>query len=127
MRQQELDARLLRAIEKRKIENKKVDEIVNLIRSGANVNAKYKEDGSPLHLASHLGDDRTIETLIELRADVNARNDDGRTPLHLASQPGHTSAITTLIGFGADVNARDGQGNTPFTSPLISPLNQAKL
>ena len=99
------------------IENRNYGEIPNIIKSGANVNAEYKEDGSPLHLASHLGDVKTIRTLIALGADVNARNEDGNTPLHLAShiasQPDQTLAIETLIELGADINARNKLGKTP--------------
>jgi cytohesin len=70
-----------------------------LIAKGADVNAKFDEDGStPLHLAAWKGHFDAAELLIAADADVNAKMDDGDTPLDLAK--GHPEIADILRKHG---------------------------
>ena len=55
-----------------------------LIAKGADVNAKDKDGGTPLHYAAKYGRKETVELLIAKGADLNAKDDDGKTPLDRA-------------------------------------------
>ena len=71
-----------------------------LIAKGADVNAKFDDDGStPLHLAAWKGHFETAELLIAAGADVNAKMEDGDTPLDLAK--GHPEIAELLRKHGA--------------------------
>ncbi len=76
-----------------------------LLAGGASVNARTKDEFTPLHFAAMLwGDVTAIRALLAGGAFVNARAKDGITPLHLA---GDVTAIRALLAGGAFVNARD--------------------
>ena len=92
-----------------------------LIRSGADVNAKYNvRNWTPLHEAffglSGEHNLHLIRTLIENGADVNAKDDGGFTPLHMALEGfvAASEAGKILIDNGADVNAKADDGRTPL-------------
>ncbi|NRB28689.1 MAG: ankyrin repeat domain-containing protein, partial [Roseibacillus sp.] len=77
-------------------------EIVELlIAKGADVNAKFEDDGStPLHLAAWKGHFETAELLIAKGADVNAKDKDGETPLNWAIKNKHTETADLLRKHG---------------------------
>lgn len=52
-----------------------------LIQKGADVNARNKDGGIPLHGAAFLGETEIVILLIQKGADVNAKNNNGETPL----------------------------------------------
>ena len=91
------------------------------------------DDGCALHLATHIGNERTVCALLQAGADPNARCTfpldvvmngwtsaqnlkTGSTPLHHAARMcgKHRSEYIArmLIHFGADVDLRDEDGNT---------------
>ena len=56
-----------------------VDTIAFLLQQGANVNAKNRDGGAPLHTAAFFGLDELGTLLIENGADINVRNNQGAT------------------------------------------------
>ena len=62
----------------------KVAIVEQLIKVGADVNAKNKDGGTPLHEAAFMGWDEIAELLLQNGADVDARDDNGETPLNRA-------------------------------------------
>jgi ankyrin repeat protein len=80
---------------------------------GADVNAKDRWGGTPLHYAAEEGHKEIAELLIAAGADVNERWA-GTTPLHYAAFYGQNEIAELLIAKGADVNAKDEYGYTPL-------------
>jgi len=57
-----------------------------------NVDARYDEGQTPLHVASQLGRVQAMRSLIDRGANTNAENEDGETPLFLVSRNGNEEA-----------------------------------
>ena len=90
-----------------------IELVKNLIDNCADVNARDKDDNTPLHLALKNREVEIIKLLIDKGADMNASNNDGYTPLILALKFG-SYYFNILLNSGADVNARDKDYNTPL-------------
>ena len=76
-----------------------------LLASKAEVNAKDKQGGTPLHRAA-TGPGRgrdaaeVAELLLANKADVNAKDNEGYTPLHFAAYSGHKDVAELLRQHG---------------------------
>lgn len=81
-----------------------------LLRLGADVNARSKRGETPLMAAAANG--TADENLIHAGADVNATNDVGVTALMLLSQRGDPDEIATMLKAGADARRKDAEGRT---------------
>ena len=81
------------------------------------VNASYRQWGSPLHVASGFGHAGVVSLLLQHGAEVNARctSSVGQTPLHFVSWTGHAKVIQLLLKHGADINAQCITDSTPLT------------
>ena len=90
-----------------------LEQVRELIRSGANVNARqgYSE-GSLLHLAIQEGYKDIALALLEVGADIHAKDITGRTALHYAWRS--EEVVQALIDRGSRVNERDKFGYTPL-------------
>ena len=85
---------------------------------GVDVNAKFKDGWTPLHMAAEGGHREIVDLLIAKGADINATagagDGVGWTPLHEAAEGGHKKVVELLILKGADINAKNGDGRTPL-------------
>jgi ankyrin repeat protein len=79
---------------------------------GADINAKNKDDMTPLHLATKNGMDETVSLLIQMKADIHAKNKDDMTPLHFAAKNGMDKTVSLLIKEGADIHAKNNDNMT---------------
>ncbi|MGB3616168.1 MAG: ankyrin repeat domain-containing protein [Elainellaceae cyanobacterium] len=105
----ETDRRLLEAVEFDSLE-----EVGDVLKSGASLAAKDDIGESPLHLAVRRGDPRIVELLLDAGAEVNAKSQDGSTPLYLLCEWQSDESFpiaTALIEAGADVDANRNQTN----------------
>jgi cytohesin len=85
-----------------------------LLAKGADVNAKDKEDRTPLHLVPTDEGIEIAELLIANRADVNAEDEDKETPLYTAVCYENYALAKLLIDNGANVNVKNKDGLTPL-------------
>jgi hypothetical protein len=69
-----------------------------LLAAGADVNARDKEDNTPLHMAAYADKSENARLLLEAGADADAKSAGGRTPLSLArkSRADETAGIISL-------------------------------
>jgi ankyrin repeat protein len=91
--------------------NGQIDVAELLLSNKADVNAKDKEDITPLHLAGYKA---MVELLLANKAQVNARSATDMTPLHVAARAGKKDAVELLLANKADINAKDNNGDTPL-------------
>ena len=88
-----------------------------LIQSGADVNATYNDNETPL-LWAHGCNADVIKTFIDAGADVNAKNNCGETAFTAFTEIircGVTADVfNVLINAGADINVKDNDGRTPL-------------
>jgi ankyrin repeat protein len=89
-----------------------VNTINLLIESGADVNAKNRENKTCLIRASNCGFDNIVEALLAHGADVNARDKDNYTALIFACINGNLETVKLLMEHGADPKHKNNKGNT---------------
>jgi len=101
-----LDELLLKVIASDETQ-KYVDDLEDLIKGGANVNAKDKDGVTALMLASKLSLEYVVGKLIDNKADVNAKDNYGATALMIASMNGNENIVDFLCKNGADMDAME--------------------
>ena len=89
---------------KKVIKANDINTLKELLQS-QNVNCKFHDHETPLHVAAKQGHMEVIQCLIQCGADVNVKDNDDWTPLHYAYENGHLQIVQVLIENGADVNA----------------------
>ena len=93
----------------------KADIVEELIKSGADTNAKNNNGDNPLTLACMYRGE-SVKALLNNGAKVNVNGKDGKTPLSIASERKDTSLVKLLLSHGANPNLRDLNGNSPISS-----------
>jgi len=86
--------------------------VAELVRRGADVEARSPTGATALMLAAQRSDPDAVLALLNAGADVNARTDSGRTPLIAAAATGATASLRALLEAGAEVDASDANGVT---------------
>ena len=78
-----------------------------------NVNSRFDDGQTPLHLAAIYGHNAIAKYLLENNEDTTDQDSSGATPLHEAVRYGNVEIAKALLNSGANVNARDNLGKTP--------------
>jgi ankyrin repeat domain-containing protein 50 len=86
-----------------------------LLRAGADPNAKDDERITPLHIAATYGHKSIVQQLLGAGADPNTKDDARITPLHIAAKYGHKSIVQQLLRAGADNTAINKYGKMPLS------------
>lgn len=93
-----------------------------LAHDPSSVDARDKDDSTPLHWAAWKGHAPIVEALLDAGAAIDAENQNGHwgsTPLHAAAHGNQRAAAELLIQRGANVNARRPDGHTPLTETKV--------
>lgn len=107
-------------------ENLTKDNLTKLISNGANVNARYQFNMTPLHWAARGFDANIVELLITYGADVNNKDADNNTPLMTAVSEENIDAVKILIANEAELNVKNSENDTAFSIALESDNNDLK-
>jgi ankyrin repeat protein len=91
-----------------------LEEVLDLLREGANVNSQQGDGITALFFASQEGHLEVVLALLQHNeVDVNLTRDTGATALYTASQNGHVDIVQALLQHGkVDVNLRFHTGST---------------
>jgi hypothetical protein len=91
-----------------------LEEVLDLLRRGANVNAQQRDGITALFFASQEGHLEVVRELLQHNeVDVNLTRDTGATALYTASQNGHVDIVHALLQHGkVDVNRWFHTGST---------------
>ncbi|KAI1390144.1 ankyrin repeat-containing domain protein [Hypoxylon trugodes] len=94
--------------------------ILFLLYSGADVNARDQNGYTPLHKACEGSRAATVALLLRNGADISATNKYGNTALHGACRYSETAVVTVLIQAGASIHTPNKKGVTPFMAAARS-------
>ncbi|EAX88989.1 ankyrin repeat protein, putative [Trichomonas vaginalis G3] len=84
------------------------------ISNGSYINAKGKNERTPLHLSARDNNKETAEILISNGADINYKGNKRWTPLHYAARYNYKEIAEILISNGANINAKNYDRSTPL-------------
>ena len=102
------------------------DEVRELLKQAADVNAAQGDGMTALHWAAMKADADLVQTLLYAGANVRATTRIGAyTPLILAAKDGNAGVMDPLLKAGADVNARTSNGTTPLMLAAASGVADA--
>ncbi|WAC04808.1 MAG: ankyrin repeat domain-containing protein [Methanoregula sp.] len=97
------------------IESNHYSEVKSLVSQGADVNCVYKNEITPLHLASRImGDMEIVKLLINNGANVNATTRNGYNSLMVACVRNDKELVELLLKNKSDVNQISKNGWTPL-------------
>eukprot|EP00742_Colponemidia_sp_Colp-10_P020412 GILJ01023782.1.p1 GENE.GILJ01023782.1~~GILJ01023782.1.p1 ORF type:complete len:390 (+),score=55.13 GILJ01023782.1:35-1171(+) len=88
-----------------------------LLVHGARINARNRFGCTALHFASHKGNKKGVQLLVDSGSDVNTVEGDGRTAVHDAiwmEVAGDVRVIEDLLDAGSDLEARNEKRYTPL-------------
>jgi ankyrin repeat protein len=79
------------------------DKVKELIRSGADINARAGNGQTPLHIAASGGKFGIVRLLMKRKANPNIKDRHGLTPVQYAARNHFEAAVETLLANGAEV------------------------
>ncbi|KAL8898684.1 MAG: hypothetical protein Q9207_006575 [Kuettlingeria erythrocarpa] len=92
-----------------------VMEVEMLLNSGVEVEAVHQQSGrTALAVASHCGNDRVLQLLLQYGADVNTRDASSCVPLHLACMRGHYRVVALLLQEHVGIDEPGPDDETPL-------------
>ena len=86
---------------------KSLEEIKELLKKGADLEAKDGDGRTALMMAANWGELDVVKFLVEHGADVNAKGEGGRTALMYVASNGCFEAVVYLVENGADLEAKN--------------------
>ena len=99
-----------------------IEAIKQHFAAGADVDARDKEDKTPLQHAAFHGHKEIVELLIAKGADINAKDNAGNTTLHWAVKGRKNEMVEQMVELlilnGAYVNAKSRSGDAPLDSAI---------
>jgi ankyrin repeat protein len=96
------------------------DDIINLIRDGADVNTRDDSGNTLLIKAVLNNQDEIVKELLDADAKVNDTGKNKITPLEIATSHGFWKIAELLIMADADINQADANGTTPLAAAIAA-------
>jgi ankyrin repeat protein len=97
------------------VKNGRVQDVLQLIEAGANMDERNGDGDHVLHVAVSHGRTDVVQILLDHGTDVNVKGCLGNTPLHIACygkrMAGRKAVIQQLLLNGADISAQNNAGN----------------
>jgi len=90
-----------------------------------NPDVTSKSGFTPLHIASHYGNQNIANLLIQKGADVNYSAKHNISPLHVAAKWGKTNMVSLLLEKGGNIEAKTRDGLCPTVPTRVWPLRMA--
>lgn len=91
-----------------------LNEVEQLLESGAGINARQPREGSTaLSTAALHGNVEAAKMLLDRGAQVERTNEDGNTPMHVAAFLCHEDVLAVLLENGGSVTTKNRRGETP--------------
>jgi len=91
-----------------------LEQVKASIAKGANVNATYQNEGTPLHQAVMGNHPDIAAWLLANGANVDSKNQSGGTPLHTAAEQDRLKLAELLVSHKANPNEKSAFGETPL-------------
>ena len=88
--------------------------IEELLRNGADIEAKTLSGSNALHVAAYHGQKKAVEVLVEHGADIEEKDDSTRTALFMASWKNHADVVEWPLDHGANSDSYTDWGLTPL-------------
>ncbi|OQR91299.1 pfs, nacht and ankyrin domain protein [Achlya hypogyna] len=92
----------------------RIEEVTELLASGAEVDGAGKFGNTALHEAAYWGHTDLVSLLLDAQASVHKTNEVGWTPLHEAARTGHEVVTTLLLAHDSRVDDSDHDGCSPL-------------
>lgn len=92
--------------------------------STRNINNRFDDGQTPLHLSAIYGHNAIATWLLENNADTEVQDSSGATPLHEAIRYGNLDIAKMILDAGGNPNSKDNLGKTPIM--LIIPKDKVK-
>lgn len=101
------------------IENKKIKNIVKLIKKNKNLNKKDEFGQNASFYILEEEHKHLLETLVERGVDINAVNNEGNTPLLNALKNKNENIALELINLGADLNVSNNRDENALSLSVL--------
>ncbi|NXT43810.1 RN5A ribonuclease, partial [Pelecanoides urinatrix] len=96
------------------VRNRKIEEVLELLEKGADVNSKAGGGWTPLQSAVQANDEDLVRLLLDKGACPCARKDNGGTAFTEAAIAGNVNILQLLLDLGLNINDHDDNGFTAF-------------
>ncbi|KAG6991162.1 hypothetical protein G7Y79_00056g090430 [Physcia stellaris] len=101
------------------VNNQDIETTVVLLKHGASLSARDREENTPIHFAARYGSDDILDKLlnyVEQPSDIDLYDGGGNTALHIAVQSSSSTKVAALLEKQADLLVKNAIGRTPIHS-----------
>tara|TARA_R110002095_G_scaffold128661_1_gene111447 strand:+ start:1669 stop:2157 length:489 start_codon:yes stop_codon:yes gene_type:complete len=89
-----------------------IEDMEELLKKGADINAKNNINFTPLHMAVYNENLNMIKFLLNNGADVNSKDKSNQTPLHMAAYMNNFDIVALLLHNGANITIKNSRNKT---------------